>query len=169
VIAAALLLAWWGGSLATTSDDAEYALETGNDYADVQWSGSRLIAWVEAHEAGRLLFTNFPTPLYFHAGRTARLLPQTLTPKIVRAFADTLARRDGVIVAFERSSDYAARPDSLLRMLPVREVARFPEGGVWEIRQGTENRETGSARLLSTRRDLRLPRPDLPPSASRQP
>ncbi|MBX6333524.1 MAG: hypothetical protein IRY91_16880, partial [Gemmatimonadaceae bacterium] len=131
VLVALAVVAWWGASLSNTRDDVQYALETGNDYADIQWRGSRLIAWVRAHGGGHPLFTNFPTALYFHADRMARMLPQSIAPDTVRAFADTLARRGGWIVAFERSSEYAERPDALLQRLRVREIARFSDGGVW--------------------------------------
>jgi hypothetical protein len=142
-LVAAAVIAWWGASLSSTIDDVQYALETGNDYADIQWSGSRLIAWVREHGDGHPLFTNFPTALYFHADRMARMLPQSVAPDTVRAFADTLARRGGWIVAFERSSEYAERPDALLRRLPVREIARFSDGGVWVTDSSAAGRAAG--------------------------
>lgn len=134
VVAVALLAAWSAASLAVSLDDARYALETGNDYADVQWSGSHLIGWVREHGAGRPLFTNYPTALYFHAGRMSRALPASPTPAEARAFADTVAARRGLIVAFERSSEFNPLPDSLLSMIPAVVVARAPDGAIYEVR-----------------------------------
>jgi hypothetical protein len=135
-IAAALVVAWWGTSLAVTVDDARYALEVGSDYADITWRGSPLIAWVRDHAAGRPLFTNFPTALYFHADRFARLLPQGATPAVATAFADTVTARRGLIVAFAYSSDFTECPNALLRRLPVRAIARTRDGSVWVVEPG---------------------------------
>ncbi|HEX6537297.1 MAG TPA: hypothetical protein VF041_22135 [Gemmatimonadaceae bacterium] len=132
--AVALLVAWCAASAVVVVDDARYALETGDDYADVQWSGSRLIEWVRDHGRGRPLFTNYPTALYFHAGRLSRELPASPTPAEARAFADTVAARHGLIVAFERSSEFNALPDSLLSMIPAVAVARAPDGAIYEVR-----------------------------------
>lgn len=131
--AAALVAAWCAGALSVEMDDARYALETGNDYADVAWSGSRLIAWVREHGAGRPLFTNYPTALYFHAGRMSRMLPAAPTPAEARAFADTVAARHGLIIAFDRSSEFNASPDSLLHLIPAVRVARAGDGAVYEV------------------------------------
>jgi hypothetical protein len=134
VAAALLVTAWCAASASVLVDDAAYALETGSDYADVMWSGSRLIAWVRAHGAGRPLFTNYPTALYFHAGRMAKALPPAPTPAEARAFADTLAARHALVVAFARSSDFNARPDSWLRRIRVVPLVRAPDGAVYEVR-----------------------------------
>jgi len=131
--AALLLVIWWGGSLSSALDDAEYALDTGNDYADVSWSGSALAGWVREHGDGRALFTNFPTALYFHAGRMARLLPQGAAPDSVRAFARALRERDGLVVVFDRGSRFVMSPDSLVARLGVRRIARVADGAVYAL------------------------------------
>ncbi len=135
-VAAALVVVWWGTSLAVTVDDARYALEVGSDYAGIAWRGSPLIAWVRDHAAGRPLFTNFPTALYFHADRFARLLPQGATAAVAAAFADTVTARRGLIVAFAHSSDFTECPNALLRRLPVRAIARTRDGSVWVVEPG---------------------------------
>jgi hypothetical protein len=135
LVAGAIFGAWLFASLWVTVDDARYALETGSDYADIQWRGSPLIAWVRTQAQGRALFTNFPVPLYFHADRVARLLPQDSSPDSASAFTKIVARQNGLIVAFDRTSDYVEKPDTLLAEMPLRRVATFPDGAVWEIRQ----------------------------------
>ena len=128
-----LLLGWGTGSLLVTLDSVQYALETGNDYADESWFGSSLIAWVRTHGESRPLFTNVPTALYFQAGRMARTLPDELDTATVHAFADTVRARHGLIIAFNRGTDFIQRADSLLARIPVTELARFPDGVVVEV------------------------------------
>ena len=130
-----LLLGWGTGSVLVTLDSVQYALETGNDYADESWFGSSLIAWVRTYGETRPLFTNVPTALYFQAGRMARTLPNELDTATVHAFADTVRARHGLIVAFNRGTDFIQRADSLLARIPVTELARFPDGVVVEVRR----------------------------------
>ncbi|HWG54272.1 MAG TPA: glycosyltransferase family 39 protein [Gemmatimonadaceae bacterium] len=133
-LGACLLLAAWGtGSLLVTLDSVQYALETGNDYADESWFGSSLIDWVRTHGNGRPVFTNVPTALYFHAGRMARSLPDDLDSATVHAFADTVRARHGLIIAFNRGTDFIQRADSLLARVPVTVLARFPDGVAVEV------------------------------------
>ena len=131
--AAVLGMAWLAASASVVVDSVQYALETGNDYADVQWSGSPLVEWVRQHAAGRPLFTNFPTALYFHAGRMARGLPDVARPDVARAFTDTVASRGGLVIVFERATQFAPSPDSLLRLVPLRVVARTSDGEASEV------------------------------------
>jgi hypothetical protein len=136
-LAAIVLIAWWGASLSTTVDDARYALDTGSDYADASWRGSPLIAWVRAHADSRPLVTNFPTALYFHAGRMARSTPEQTDPRTLQAFADTLARRHALLVIFDRTSEFVPSTESLVRDLPLTLVARERDGSVWEVGEGS--------------------------------
>lgn len=130
--AAALLLAlWWAGSLSVALDDAQYAVDTGNDYADVSWSGSPLAAWVRRNAAGRALFTNFPTALYFHADRLSKEVPQSAAPDTALAFARLLRERDALVVVFDRTSRFVPSPDSLLARLRLRTVAQVADGTVY--------------------------------------
>jgi hypothetical protein len=135
-LAAIVLLAWWGASLSTTVDDARYALDTGSDYADASWRASPLIAWVRAHADGRLLITNFPTALYFHADRMSRSTPAETDARTLRAFADTLARRHALLVIFDRTSEFVPSTEPLVRTLPLRRVVRERDGSVWEVGEG---------------------------------
>lgn len=135
--AAVLLGAWCVGSAWTSTQNGLYALGTGNDYADVGWSGSPLVAWVREHGAGRPLFTNHPTALYFHAQRWSRVMPTLARPDTARAFADTVASRNGLVVAFATSTEFTASPTALLQLVrhSVRLVARTRDGAIYELRR----------------------------------
>jgi hypothetical protein len=134
-IAAVILIAWCGASAWATAQEGSYAIETGNDYADESWFGSPLIAWVRDHAAGRPLYTNYPPALYFHAGRWARALPQAPTVDTARAVAAEVARAHGLVVAFNRASQFAATPTALLQLVPQRVhlVIRTHDGAIYEL------------------------------------
>ena len=135
IAAAVLFAAWAGASAWATAQEGSYAVETGNDYADLSWFGSPLIAWVREHGEGRTLYTNYPTALYFHANRFSRTLPQAPRPDTARAFADTVAQEHGLIVAFNRASRFAASPTALMQLVPppVHVVYRTYDGAIYEL------------------------------------
>lgn len=133
VAAALVVTAWAAAAASVTLDDATYALETGNDYADESWAGSSLIAWTRIHDSGRPLFTNVPAALYFHAARMARELPTDADSATLREFADTVRARNGLVVAFDVATAFVHRPDSLLARLPVVELVRLPDGSAYAM------------------------------------
>ena len=135
VVALVLFAGWTGASAWATAQEGSYAVETGNDYADQSWFGSPLIAWVRDHGTGRELYTNFPTALYFQANRFSRALPQAPRPDTARAFADTVAKHNGLIVAFDRSSRFAASPTALMQLIPtpVHVLFRAHDGAIYEL------------------------------------
>jgi hypothetical protein len=135
IVAAVLLVCWAGASAWVTAQEGAYAVDTGNDYADESWFGSPLIAWVRDHAAGRELYTNYPTALYFHADRWARLMPKAPTPDTARAFADVVAQTHGLIVAFNRSSRFAASATALMQLVPppIHVVVRTHDGAIYEL------------------------------------
>lgn len=135
IAAAALLIVWGGASAWATEQEGSYAVETGNDYADESWFGSPLIAWVRDHAAGRPLYTNYTTALYFHANRWSRALPQAPTRDTARAVVNEVARQHGLIVSFNRASQFAATPTALLQLVPQRVhlVTRTHDGAIYEL------------------------------------
>jgi hypothetical protein len=132
LVAGALAAAWWAGSLVVAWGTAAFALETGNDIAAECWRESPTVEWVREHAARRPLFTNVIEPLYFHGGRLARELPDDTDAATLRALADTLAARRGLIVAFDQSCMDIDSADSIITRLPVRPVARLEDGTVYE-------------------------------------
>jgi hypothetical protein len=131
VLVAVLVTLWWAAALRVSGYSARYAVQTGNDFAEDCWRDSPLVAWVRANGAGHALFTNVPEPLYFHAGRLSHELPDERDAKTVAAFADTLARRNSLVVAFDETCGVVNKADSLLVRLPVREVVTMPTGRVF--------------------------------------
>ena len=108
------------------------ALAEGNDLASVEWRESPTIAWVRTAAAGRVLFTNWPAPLYFHAHRATHTLPEVLDALTLHRFRDRLEHQHGLVVAFSAPSVDVASPDSLAARLQLRAVARLGDGIVWE-------------------------------------
>jgi 4-amino-4-deoxy-L-arabinose transferase-like glycosyltransferase len=123
---------WWGAALRVSAQSARYAVRTGNDFAEDCWRNSPLVAWVRANGEGHALFTNVPEPLYFHTGRLARELPEERDASSLAAFADTLSRRNGLVVAFDETCGALNKDDSLLARMPLREIATMPTGRVLE-------------------------------------
>jgi hypothetical protein len=129
-LVAVLVTLWWGAALRVSVGSARYAVQTGNDFAEDCWRESPLVAWVRANGGGHALFTNVPEALYFHTGRLAHELPDERDEKTIAAFADTIARRNAIVVAFDETCGVVNKTDSLLARLPLREVATMSTGRV---------------------------------------
>jgi hypothetical protein len=127
-----LVALWWGAALRVSAASVRYAVRTGNDFAEDCWRNSPLVAWVRANGSGHALFTNVPEPLYFHAGRLSHELPDERDAKSLAAFADTLSRRGGLVIAFDETCGALNKDDSLLVRVPLREIATMPTGRVLE-------------------------------------
>jgi hypothetical protein len=81
------------------------------------------------------LYTNWPAALYFNAGRASHDLPDVTDALTLRRFRDRLARNHGVLVAFSAPNSDVAPPDSVARVLGLRQIARFSDGSVWGLAQ----------------------------------
>ena len=132
VAMAVLVALWWGAALRVSAASASYAVTTGNDFAEDCWRDSPLVAWVRVNGEGRPLFTNAPEPLFFHAGRLSHELPEARDAKSLAAFADTLSRRNGLVVAFDETCGALKKSDSLIWRVQLREIANMPTGRVLE-------------------------------------
>jgi hypothetical protein len=130
VLVAVLVAAWWGAALRVSVASARYATQTGNDFAEDCWRDSPLAAWVRANGGGHALYTNVPEALYFHAGRLSHELPDERDPRTIAAFADTLLRRNALVVAFDETCGAVTKLDSVLARAPLREVVAMPTGRV---------------------------------------
>jgi len=134
LLRAALLVCfagWIVGSVLADWDDVSWATSNGSDFAGEDWRTSPTIAWVRTNAASTPLYSNWPAALYFHVHRAAWLLPDESDAKTVRAFADTLARRGGVVVAFDAPSPDVAPLDSIVRRAGLRVVARLSDGTIY--------------------------------------
>jgi hypothetical protein len=150
--AALAIAAWIVGSLAQTNENVTFVVQNGSDFAGTQWRQSSLLAYVRERARDRALYSNWPAAIYFHTGRLAHDLPDTLDAATLAEFAQRLATTRGLVVAFDAPSPDVAPPDSIARRLGLRRVARFDDGAAWELR---EPPAPGTA-----------PRPVRPPSAS---
>lgn len=105
-----------------------------------KFARSGLIAWARADGSRREIYTNWGAPIYLYLHRPAREIPHLVDG--VPEFGRVLAERRGVLVYFREKSmrgmmpDHLrarfAEPDSIAAFLRLREVARFPDGVVWE-------------------------------------
>ena len=128
---AAVLVAWGAAALARVRDDVQWTSEFGSDFASDQWRRSPLIEWGRTDARDVALFSNWPVVGYFHLGRPVRELPETYDARVLRAFGDTLRRRKGIILGFNAPSPGMVNPDSLARLLGLRELGRFDDGRAW--------------------------------------
>ena len=139
---ASVVAAWFVASVVTSSARVVYALEDGNDFAGSDWRESPTMGWVQAPDGGatRVLYSNWPSALYFRAGRAAHDLPDVTDALTLRRFRDRLTRSHGVLVGFSSPNTDLASPDTIARILALRVVARFSDGAVW----GLASDSTGS-------------------------
>lgn len=131
VAIAALFALWIAGSIAVDLPVVRDGLSDGLDFAGSDWRLSDTVDWVKSDGAGRALFSNWPPAIYFHAHRIARDLPESLDCDDLRLFRQILERNRGALVAFkEPSPDYPA-PDSIARLMSLREEVRLSDGIIW--------------------------------------
>jgi hypothetical protein len=133
VLAVLLLGGWGASSVAATKEQVRFGREEGIDYMAREWRNAEIIQWARAHAAGHQLFTNSPAALYFHADRLSKLIPDATDPDDARAFADTVRRRGGIVIAFNRVSEFVSPVDSLLRALGASELAVTRDGSAWSF------------------------------------
>ena len=130
VVCGAVLLVWLGASLTVSLDEISWALENGEDFAQQQWAASPLLDWARSNAAQRTLYSNWPAAVVFHLHRTSHELPRGGDAALLRAFADTLRARDGVILLFDVPSPDQIATDTLLGSPVLHRVARLADGTV---------------------------------------
>lgn len=131
VACAVLVLAWFAASLTVTQDEVSWALENGQDFAQEQWSQSPLLEWAHTNAPQKPLYTNWPAAVFFHLHRTAHELPNDSTVDLLRAFADTLRARNGVVIVFDQPSPDQIGASALQRSSGLRQIARVTDGRVF--------------------------------------
>lgn len=109
---------------------------------DEKFARSNLLAWIQSEGNQREIFTNWGAPVYLYAHRPVRELPFVFDTGRIVELGRILAKRCGVVVYFREKSmrgmmpDHLiarfAEPDSIAAFLQLREVARLPDGVVWE-------------------------------------
>jgi hypothetical protein len=129
--AAATLAAWIAASGVATVRFVRMAREGGWGYAITEWPSSNLVGWLRADGVRHTLYTNNTAGVWFFTHRPARTLPDSYDRGEVAEFADTLRAERGVIVAFRDGYDTAVVPDSVARLLGLRELFRSAEGAIF--------------------------------------
>jgi hypothetical protein len=132
VLCAVVLLAWFGASLYASQDEIAYAMEFGSDFGQQEWTASPLIAWARTHAPHQPLYTNWPSATYFHWHRPAHGLPKDDDdPAVLRAFADTVRVRHGIVLVFDHPSPDDVGAETLARVPGLRQVTRVADGTVF--------------------------------------
>jgi hypothetical protein len=130
LVGAALGL-WLAASLTTSVADARWTMRHGLYMTNEYWRNAGVLGWVRTEGRRFPLYSNYPSAIYWHAGRQAREIPRIEEVRRVRHFGATLVRTGGVFVAFHAPSPWLLPNDEVARFLAFREVARFPDGVVW--------------------------------------
>ncbi|HKW48887.1 MAG TPA: glycosyltransferase family 39 protein [Gemmatimonadaceae bacterium] len=131
IACAALVLAWFAASITVSQDEVSWALENGQDFGQEQWRQSPLLAWAQANAARKPLYTNWPAAVFFHLHRASHELPRDSTADVLRAFADTLRARDGVVIVFDQPSPDQIGASALERSSRLRQVTRVTDGSAF--------------------------------------
>jgi hypothetical protein len=134
-LAALFLLGWLAGGVARMEDLVSDSQTNGWDYNSYDWRRSPTVAWARsAAGQSRVLFSNQPVGLWFHAGRPSADLPESLDADTLAAFAARLAGRPSAIIVFADTTWQPDVPvDTLVAALGLRTVAKFEDGTVYEV------------------------------------
>jgi len=131
VVVAALLVTWFAASYHASSDEIDYAMEFGGDFRQEQWSASPLLAWTRTNASGKVLYSNWPPAIFFYLHRPAHELPNEVDDAVLRAFADTVAARNAIVLLFDHPSPDQIDSTAILRLPSLRRIARVPDGSVF--------------------------------------
>jgi 4-amino-4-deoxy-L-arabinose transferase-like glycosyltransferase len=131
VACGALLMTWFAASATVTQDEVSWALENGQDFAQDQWSKSPLLAWAQSNAPSRPLYTNWPAAVFFYLHRTSHEMPRDGTAELLRAFADTVRARNGVVIVFDQPSPDQIGAEALQAASGLRQTARVADGSVF--------------------------------------
>ncbi len=135
VVVGALLFMWLASSAWATVQAVQDAVDGGWGYANDDWRGSQLGAWLREQGARSPLWSNDPAAVYFLTHRPSREVPARLAPDTLRVFGGVLRERQGLLVRFPYDYEPVASPDTLARRLDLPLLASFPEGVVWGARR----------------------------------
>ena len=126
------LVVWGAASFRVSRAQAHDAVASGVDLANDAWRRSSLLEWARSEAEQRPVYSNWPAVGYLYLGRPTRGVPSSTDPQVLRAFADTLAARGGggVILAFSAANPAYVPVDSLIGVLGLQVLARYPDGQV---------------------------------------
>ncbi|MFL5612735.1 MAG: hypothetical protein ACJ796_03655 [Gemmatimonadaceae bacterium] len=127
----ALLVTWFAASYHASSDEIDYAMEFGGDFGQEQWRTSPLLAWTRTNASGKILYSNWPPAIFFYLHRPAHELPNEADDAVLRAFADTIAARNAIVLLFDHPSPDQIDSTAILRLPSLRRIATVPDGSVF--------------------------------------
>jgi hypothetical protein len=133
-IVTAMLVAWFGASYHTSQDEIDYAMEFGGDFGQEQWTASPLLAWARTNASRKILYANWPPAVFFHLHRPAHELPNDAADSVLRAFGDTVAARNAIVLIFDHPSPDHIDSTSVLRVTTLRRIARLGDGSIFASR-----------------------------------
>lgn len=131
IIVALAFIVWFAAAYHTSKDEIDYAMEFGGDFGQEQWSASPLIAWTRTNASGKILYTNWPPAVFFYLHRPAHELPNEGNDMVLRAFGDTVAARNAVVLVFDHPSPGQIDSTAFLRIPSLRRIARVADGTVF--------------------------------------
>jgi hypothetical protein len=135
---------WVAAGLGIGVYETRRTAREGNYLTNEYWRTSGLLEWVRREGRGVPIYSNHPSAVYIHAGRPAREMPLREEESRMREFGATLARTQGVLVAFDEPSGWLLPVHEVANSLALRQVARFQDGVVWAASERTA-RECGVA------------------------
>jgi hypothetical protein len=142
-VGVAAIVAWAVVATGAVSALVKEARNEGFYHAKVDAVHAPLWRWVRdsARTRRAALYSNDVADVYFATHRPARMMPWVVDADTARALAAALGRQPALIiwangytesVIFPELRPVAATPERLEALLPLRRVAVFPEGLVWE-------------------------------------
>ncbi len=122
---------WVVASVKETANWVNIYREDGGDFASREWVLSPIVEYAGALPGGSIIYSNWPSAIWFHKQRAVHKLPEVLTPKIAADFRAKLAREHGSLLAFHVRTTDAASPDSLAMMAGLVPVQWWSDGVLW--------------------------------------
>jgi hypothetical protein len=141
LMATGIVAAWITWSTAISVRLAHEIVTRGVDHTVVGRAPSPLWTWVRDSGRTASIYTNDPADVYFETHRPSRFLPWVMTSDSARALCEALSVRPGIIVwaagytgeglVYPELVPRLTTPATLVRAVPLRQVAQFPDGVVW--------------------------------------
>jgi hypothetical protein len=147
VAAGLLCVVWLGASARASARAVGEGNEGGWGYANDEWHGSRLGAWLRTEGRGAEIFSNDPAGAWFLTHRPSREVPPTLDPDSVGEFGRVLGERRAVLVRFPDDYEPSAPAESLALRLGLHQLAVFADGAVWGPPSAPTARDSGTDAL----------------------
>ena len=129
--AAIVAVAWLVGALRHDFRSVSVARADGLGYESAEWTGSPVSRWLADSAEGRTIYTNDPPGVWAVTGHAVHLLPSSLDPDTVRAFAARFGAAPSVIIGYDESFMPTASPHSLAGLLGLAPAARSERGTAW--------------------------------------